>query len=440
MSEITKFLAGRLNVHLREVLKNTSIALSLKLLGTVFAFGFSVLLARILGAHGAGTYFLALTLVTIASVFGRVGLDNTLLRFTAANASVGDWISVKGIYSKGIVFAVAASGIAVMLLFTMSPWLANSVFRKPELSITIRWLSLAIIPVSILILHSQLLKGLKRIRDSQLVESVNVPVICLIAFGMFGRTHGVLGAVWSYVAASVTAALLGIWLWRRATRAYRHITGEFDTRDIFKSSLPLFWVASMNLVFMWTTTLLLGVWGSSSDVGIFNVASRTAKLTSLILVAVNSIVAPKFAELYKKGEIETLSELAQNSLKLTTFLASPLLILFLLVPNWIMQLFGPQFVGGTAVLMILAVGQFVNASTGPVGFLLMMSGNEKAVRNNITVAAGLNLVLNVFLIPQYSIIGAAVATSLAIATMNILHVFSVKRYLNIWIISLTRTV
>lgn len=440
MSKITKFLASRLNVQLREVLKNTSIALSLKLLGTALAFGFSVLLARMLGAQGAGTYFLALTLVTIASVFGRVGLDNSLLRFTAANASIGDWKSVKGVYSKGIVFAVVASSAAALLLFTLSPWLAHRIFHKSELLTPLRWLSLAVVPVSILMLHSQLLKGLKRIRDSHLVESVSVPVICLVAFVMFGSAHGVLGAVWSYVTASVTAAVLGIWLWRHATRAHRHIIGEFDTRDILKSSLPLFWVASMNLVLMWTTTLLLGVWGSSSDVGIFNVASRTARLTSLILVAVNSIVAPKFAELYNKGEIETLSELAQNSLKLTTFLASSLLILFLLVPSWIMQVFGPQFVGGAVVLVILAVGQFVNVSTGPVGFLLMMSGNEKAVRNNITVAAALNFVLNVFLIPQHGIIGAAVATSLALATMNILHVFSVKRYLNIWIISLARNV
>ena len=87
---------------MQEVVNGASVAFVIKVIGAGLSFGFNVLLARMLGADGAGIYFLALTVTTIATVFGRMGLDNALLRFTAANAAVGDWGAVKGIYRKGM--------------------------------------------------------------------------------------------------------------------------------------------------------------------------------------------------------------------------------------------------------------------------------------------------------------------------------------------------
>ena len=55
-----------------------------------------------------------------------------------------------------------------------------------------------------------------------------------------------------------------------------------------------------------------------------------------------------------------------------------------------MSLFGPEFRAGGPVLTILAAGQYVNVLTGSVGYLLMMTGNERLVRNNMAVAALLN--------------------------------------------------
>ena len=130
--------------------------------------------------------------------------------------------------------------------------------------------------------------------------------------------------------------------------------------------MPLFWVMLMNLVMNWTASFLLGVWGTKSDVGIFNVAARTAQVTSFILIAVNSIAAPKFAELYNQGNKAALGRLARRSTWLMTLVASPVLLLFVLFPGRIMALFGKPFEGGAAVLGILSIGQFVNVVTGSV--------------------------------------------------------------------------
>jgi len=430
------YLWNRLDHHMREVLRGTSVAFVLKVCGVGIAFGFNVLLARLLGTEGAGIYYLALSVTTIATVFGRMGLDHTLLRFVATNAAVGDWVSVKGACKQGIRLALVSSILSMLIVLVGAPWFSNYIFSKPELIIPTRLMSFAIIPVVMVFLYAEMLRGVKRIRDSLIVNGLGLPAISLISLYILGRFFGIAGAVCAYVFATVFMALFGYYLWRTTTPQFIGITGHFDIRKLLRSSMPLLWIESMNVVMAWTSIFLLGIWGKSSSVGIFAVAYRTALLTSLILVAANNILAPKFAALYKQGDMEALGSTARNSAKLTALIASPVVILFLLSPEWVMGFFGSQFVAGGTALAILAVGQFVNVAMGSVGYLLIMSGHERLMRNAVTLTAILNIILNLFFIPRFGIVGAAVATALSVVTLNLIASFMVYKAINIKIIQL----
>ena len=414
-----------------EVINGAAIALVLKVLGAGLTFLFNLVLARTLGAEGAGLYFLALTVTTIATVFGRMGLDNTLLRFTAANVAVENWVTVRGVYVKGMKLAFIVSSISAIVVFLFAPVLAEKLFQKPELVIPMRWMALAIVPMTVLILHAELLKGIKRIRDSLLVFGVGVPAISLIVLYFLGGSNGVLGAVWAYSIGAIFAAFIGVILWFVATPEIRNISGVFQTKELLQSSIPLFWIALLNMLISWTATFALGIWGTEEEVGIFSMASRTAMLTSLILTSVNSISAPKFAELYKKKDMTTLGATARSTAKLMTFIVSPFLLLFLIAPQWVMGIFGEEFQKGGILLSILAIGQFVNVSTGSVGYLLMMTGNEKLMRNNVAFVAFLCIFLCVLFVPKYGSLGAVIATSISLSLQNVIAMFLVSYRLGI---------
>jgi O-antigen/teichoic acid export membrane protein len=96
-----------------------------------------------------------------------------------------------------------------------------------------------------------------------------------------------------------------------------------------------------------------------------------------------------------------------------------------------MQLFGSQFTVGAEVLKILAIGQFINVVTGPVGYLLMMSGNERLMRNNIIVSTVICIILNSILIQKFGIFGGAIATAFCLALMNIISTIFVWNRLGI---------
>jgi len=102
-----------------------------------------------------------------------------------------------------------------------------------------------------------------------------------------------------------------------------------------------------------------------------------------------------------------------------------------LVSPWILRLFGSAFQSAYAPVLVLSAGQVVNAASGSVGFLLGMTGEERAAAR-ITVATGaLNLLLNAAMIPLRGLLGAALATTASGVVWNVLLVRRVRVVLGI---------
>jgi O-antigen/teichoic acid export membrane protein len=412
----------RLDYNMKDVMRGAAAAFSLRVLASVLGFGFSVLLARLSGAEGVGIYYLAGMVTGFAAVVGQLGLDNALLRFTAANAAQANWIGVAGVYRKGLWIATGVSVLVTALVIGGAPWIAQVIFSEPALVKPLRLMALAILPLSLIALYGGLLKGLEKIWNAMLVESVSIPLLGLPLLALFGWAFGVNGAVAAFVTSTVFALSFGVALWRRAVPQVRGLVGQFDTRLLITTGLPLFWIALMNFIMSRTDMFLLGIWENSEWVGIYGVAKRISDLVVFILVAVNSIVAPKFAALYAQGDFQALDALARNTASLMIVLATPIMLVFILVPSWVLEVFGPDFRAGGIVLAILATGQFVNVATGSVGYLLMMTGHEKLMRNNIIACTILNVALSAILIPRHGVVGAALATTVSLTTMNLVSV------------------
>ena len=108
-------------------------------------------------------------------------------------------------------------------------------------------------------------------------------------------------------------------------------------------------------------------------------------------------------------------------------ISTPIFIAILIFPSFVLDFFGEEFTTGVAPLIILAIGQIINAICGPVMYLLNMTGKEKQARNIIIVASIINIALNLYLIPIYGLMGAAIATGVSTVVWNIMAVFQIKK-------------
>ncbi len=422
---------------MREVVRGAAAAFVLKAAGSALTFGLTVLVARMFGAQGSGVYALALSLATLGTVFGRLGLDQVLVRETAAAVITKDWGAIRGHYRNSMLLATVASLVVAAALWLMAPLLSVRLFREPTLVAPLRWMAFSVVPWTMLLLHAELLRGLKRIAQYYLIQAVGLPLGASVLLLAIGSRYGVIAATWAFFGAAAAVAVGAMVLWQRSIRH----TADFEPRgsraELLSSSLPLLWVASLNVTMAWFGTFVLGIWSTSSDVGVFNAAARTALMGGLALMAVDSIAGPKFAELYRAGHQPSLKRMARKATVLATIIATPILGLFLIAPGVVMSMFGEEFVRGAPAVAVMAVGQLVNVTTGSVGPLLVMTGNERRMRDSVIVAATVNVGLNLVLVPSLGMMGAAIATAAGLIAFNLTATYFIWVHLRMspWLFS-----
>jgi O-antigen/teichoic acid export membrane protein len=409
--------------------RGAAISFAIRIAGAVLGFALNVLIARLFGAEGTGLYFLALTVAGIASLFGRFGLENAVLRFVSTAASESDWGRVRAISRRTVLLALASSTVVSVLLFLIAGLLATRVFAKPELADLLRILTLSIFPMALVILYGAMLKALQRIRDSQIIEAVIVPLVLLIAVAGYGYRFGVQGAVFSFVFAVMVSASLGAWLWHRACPAAPVDGAGGAPLKLLSTSASFVWIQLMNAITDWADILILGALRPVEEVGIYGVAKRLAMTISFVLIAVNNIAAPKFAALHHQGDHAALARVAVHSARLTLLVAGPVLLALMLFSTFFMGMFGKGFEAGATVLVVLALGQLVNVATGSVGQLLAMTGHEKLLRNITIGSIVLSLILCAVLVPKHGMVGAAIAVAVSIAVENLIKALYVQKCL-----------
>lgn len=425
-------LGRRLDGHQREVLSGAVVALVLRGAGAGLAFLFNVAIGRLLGAEGAGLYFLALSVAMIGSVVARLGLENTLLRFVAAEAAAGNWGAVRGVMAHGMKLAAAAGVIAALAALALAGPIARHLFGDAALTPHLRVMGLAILPFSLMTLYGEALKGLKKIAFSMLTSGIFYPVFGLAVIWPSVALWGSLGASLAFLFGTVLATLAGWLLWTRTIAPYRAAAADFPFRTLIDSSRPLWVMTLLNrAVVPWAPLFLLGIWGSPAETGIFGAATRVAMLVSFFLIAVNTAIAPKFAELHRKGDMAALSRVARTFAAIVTLGASPLLLTLILAGDWVMGLFGPDFRAGGTALAILALGQAVNVATGSVSYLLTMSGHNRDARNASVLGVVALVLVALVLTPALGLIGAAWAATAGVVTGNVAASVLVLRRLHI---------
>lgn len=426
----------KLDIQAHEILRKSATVFALKIFGTGLAFLFQIAIARYLGASGSGIYFLALTIVTLVAITARLGMDNSVTRFVAAHASENDWLKVKGVVRHALRFTLAISFISSVILFFLANSLAEDVFGKPELATPLKIMSLFIAPIALFWIYATALQGLKKLRDAVLMQSVLTPLFACLALYFLAPRYGISGAVFSYGIGVFTTLIFGYWVWQRAQLAWQQSPPDFSYQTLLSASIPLLAAILLQQFLQALPLLMLGLWGSSADVGLFSVAQRTAGLVSLVLITANTTLSPKFAELYKQKDMVALSQVAQHGQVTVLIMAIPILLFFLAAPAWVMGFYGADFSTGWLLLVIISLGQMVNVATGSVESLLIMTGNEKAFLKAGVLAAIFSIILCFGLIPLYGKTGAAIAFAASLAVVNVLRVYYVWKTLGIKILSM----
>jgi len=401
-------------------------SVAVKIAATGLSFAVAVVLARLLGPKGYGVYAYAFALVSILAIPAQFGLPNLVIRETAKAQANEDWGLMRGLWrwATGMTGAIS---VALALIAGMLAWIFADRFSEVQLT-TFAW-GLLLIPLMALgALRGASLRGLRRVVAGQLPEFVLRPallVFALLAAAWIWGTETLTpsGAMLLHAGAAAIAFMIGAWMLARARPAALAVppAPAYESRVWTRAALPLALLAGTHMINQHTDILMLGLFRSAEDVGIYRVVVQGSVLVVFGLQAVNMVVAPQFARLHSLGDRASLQRLATLSSRASLAVALPVALAFIFFGDGILGwVFGPAFAAGHTALAILALGQLVNSSLGFAGILLTMSGHERDTARGIAIASGCNIVLNLILIPPFGINGAATATGSTVLIWNVL--------------------
>jgi O-antigen/teichoic acid export membrane protein len=407
-----------------KLVKNSVIAFAVKIFSSIIGFATTIIIARNFTAVESGLYFVSISIISVCLAFSSLGLNDLVLKLIANFYKKDELEKANGIFYKSSIWVLIASLTFVLILYFSSSFIASTMFHDETLTPTLKVFSFAIPFMALLIIQSNAIQGLGRVWQSMCLTGPIQNIVIILCLTVCGVTTSIGGAI-AYIAGAITSFLFGLFVWRKYLGVSRHTT---HGNDIFLvSCFPMLAVQVLIQVNTHASSLLLGLVGSINEVGYFAVGLRVATLIGFVLLAVNRVVAPQFAQIFNDNKIDDLQQLVTKASRLMVVSCLPGVLLMFFFPVFIMSLFGEEFKAFSNVLRILAFGQCVNVLTGNVGLLLSMTGHEKIQRNCMFFAVIGSIILGLLLIPSHDAVGAAIMVSFGVITNNLLAWFFVYK-------------
>jgi len=407
--------------------------LVLRGVGAGVALLLQIMIARLLGASDAGIYFLALSILMLSSTFGRLGIDKAVTKFVAgARADGSDQMAMAAV-RKAVICVALFCGITGIALF-VSAELISSWFDEESLIASIRLAAVFSVPLGLAWLYSQALMGLGRAVDTSLTQNVITPGVAALALVPLVHWYGGTGAMMAFGIGSCVTCLYGMYRWYQFSESPRQL--RFSVSELTEVSIPLWIMTLAAQLRLYLPIIALGIWADSSEAGIFAISQRVAMLVGLILFASNVVMTPRVARLWQDGETAKLEMLCRVTATLMVVVAMPAIMFLLIFPSTVLSLFGEDFERGWIALTILILGQLVNVVTISSEIVLSLTGHHRLLMMTGVQGAVCCLILCIVLVPEFQLLGAAIAAAISAGIVNAIRVYQFRRLAGINVLPL----
>ncbi|NJB96630.1 MULTISPECIES: oligosaccharide flippase family protein [Sphingomonas] len=416
------------NFHLRGVRGQMVVGFGVKGLGAATSFLFTFLLARIAGAAGVGTFGTSLTTVQLCVTLSLLGLDAILVRSVSVHLALDQTGRARAAARHALLMGTSA-GLALTTVIVLFHWqIAVDLIGSPAMAKSLMVLSL-IIPIMVYCrLLSTVLRGVKWIGLSQFIDgplTTSFGSLVLAVVLVMGVPVSAVFPSQLYLIGWLITAALATFLYTRAVRSWQP---RVPLEESLLKPGFLILVANLNNVFTdWFATIMLAATHGPAEAGLFRVGYQIAATLKLFSATSETILQPVFAVAYRQGDLRRIGRILRLTILGLILISAPLALAVLVVPQWIMRIFGAQFTAGATAMQIMVLGQVFSLVFAASGSVLMMASRERLTVVLTTISAVIGTVLSLIFIPPYGALGAAIAILGPLLFLRLASMIAVRR-------------
>lgn len=419
--------------NLKELLTGSVITFTLKILGLILGYILVYVISKKNGSAGVGYYSLIIQSLVLLGMVASMGTNVSVLRYIGQFNHDSKKGQLRILYRKILSLVFPISLIFGAVTYLLAGDIAQHVFKNEKFKEGIEIVGIILPFFTMNAIGIEYIRGLKKLHISEFIRTVSQPLIILVCiFIYWNQDITDVQIIYFLMTAIVINSVLSngtiVNYLRKTKRSEKSVLTH---KGLFKVSFPMM-IGTLSTFLMSSLSLfVIEYFEPTEKVGIYSVAFRLSQMITLILVVVGTVVAPKFSELHWSEKKEELQHVLHISAKLTFWTSFSISVLMILLSNWVLGVFGEEYLEGQWTLIILIGGQLFSAASGLVSLMMNMSGNQSTLRNIALLSLGALVVLSIFLIPIYGILGAAIAFTFAMVTRNLLCIIYVHKKLRL---------
>ena len=419
----------------QKIAKESAVTFTGMFYGNINRYLYTLLLARWVGSEFLGIYSLANSVRLISEVFGKMGMEIGVMRFVSLLNPDIEKKKIQRLIGSAVKMTMAISVVIMAGLLVSSGFIVTHILKGPPLlKIVLMVFAIAIPFNAITLVVAFATQGFKRLKYkifiTQFLNPTILLVVMIISFWFISVEVALMAPM---LVSSIIGFIVMFAVLKKLTgvKNQQLLKAPFD-RELLVFSYPLMFVTILLTLMHWMDILMLGAFTNASTVGLYHPAARTAGLLQALLASFLSIYSPMIAQFHAKSDQKNMSGSYKLVSRWLLTFSIPVALIFLVYPQKVMLLFGAEYLPSANVLIVLTAATFIHAILGAAQSTLSMTGHTRLLLWNAIGAFIINIILNIILIPNYGMIGAAWATLISLFVISLLRVLEVR-----WILKLT---
>ncbi|HJH29877.1 MAG TPA: hypothetical protein C5S51_09340 [Methanosarcinaceae archaeon] len=417
------------NSTLKRLVVSTSIVFIGSIVGMLLAFANRLIIIRSLTVEEFGIYSIGLTLLNILVLISALGLQVGTTREIAYFKAQNSMDKIWNVIISAIQIAIVSS-LFFLLVAELSVDFILPIFDINGLN-SISKIFFIALPFSVLTsIILTIFRGFGIMKENIIFNNILLFVFEImylfiaIVFDLSLRSF-----VYAHVLAIISVFIVLALYTSRHSLILKIKVDKYEPmrKSLLLFSLPLMGLAMVPIIITTTDTLMLGYFMNADAVGIYNGAVPFASIISAILSSLMFLYVPLMTQLYSKKQNDEIKRTYSIITKWIFSISLPIFFIVFFFPDSVLNaFFGFRYIQADIVLQLLTLGFFTNTILGPNGITLTIMGKTKIVFVFALLRLIINISLNVLLIPLMGFVGAAIASAIALISINILN--SMKLY------------
>lgn len=374
-------------------------------LGLAVGFIVSIIVSRAFGPEGKGAFSLVLSLATILFGFSNLGLGFASQYFLGRRPS-----AIRGLFGNLLFYPVLASAVVVSGFVLGFPIWQQS-FKG--LTLVDLWPAFMMLPLMLVFEAScQLLVSLHQIGERTIAVITQSSLVLIVISILINAEATATDATYAYAFGWLVGGGLAV--------AFVIRLGGTPSRPSLKLFSETFrysaWVYLANFtreLFLRVDFFVLYMIRTPSEAGIYSVALSLTSGLTIIMTSVQATFFPKTST-QSDAEAYASTPFYYRQMILVMFAAS---LAMVLAARPLLTVFGSEFLAGIVPMIILLAGMAVKGLNAVLSLHILGRGKPRVHMLVTSSTLVVSVLLNLWLVPEMGMNGAALAT-LASFTME----------------------